>query len=101
MRCVNNSVNKMKHTKIRSMNNLALPDERRPYFTKQARANIPQSTIDLIREKNWMDVHLYEYAVELYNAYLDYQKENGLLEEIPEIQDSDKEPPPPSKPTEV
>ena len=77
------------------MNNLALPDERRPYFTKEARKNIPQSTIDLIREKNWMDVQLYEYAVELYDAYLQYQKENGLLKEIPETKEEHEELHPP------
>lgn len=91
----------MKHGKIRSMNNLALPDERRPYFTKQARKNIPQSTIDLIREKNWMDVHLYDYAVQRYEEYLHYQKENGLLEDIPRAESNATEPPPPGKTTQL
>ena len=79
------------------MAHLALPDERRPYFTKKARANIPQSTIDLIRKKNWMDVELYTYAEQLYEAHMKFQKENDLLPEIPEIDLNVTKESPPSK----
>lgn len=70
------------------MTSFSLPDERRPYFTKQSRMDIPESTLQLIREKNWMDVQLFEYAVELYDLQLKYQRENGLLEEFPEISEN-------------
>lgn len=82
---------KMQNGKIKSTNNIALPDERRPYFTKAARKKIPQSTIDHIKEKNWMDVQLYEYAVQLYDAYLKEQKEQGLLPEIPKVDTNETE----------
>lgn len=95
-RCVNNTMRGSKLGKIKTMSNLALPDERRMHFTPEARKRIRQSTIDRIKEKNWMDMELYEHAKKLYEEYFERQRRHGLLEEIPKFNATDTEEDPPS-----
>eukprot|EP00210_Caulerpa_lentillifera_P003876 g3703.t1 len=97
-RCVNNTMRGARLGKIKTMSNLALPDERRPHFTPEARKRISQVTIDRIKEKNWMDMELYEYSKKLYEDYFERQRNNGLLEEIPKANPNQTEELPPKPP---
>ncbi|GMH37196.1 hypothetical protein BSKO_05069 [Bryopsis sp. KO-2023] len=72
--------------RYKALGNVAHPDARRSYFTKKARKSIPKEVLDRIRQKNWLDEELFQYAVKVYDKQIQNQIKLGVFaKKLPEI----------------